>query len=325
MDNVSVNELVDSYENHLPREICLSVAKDIVSKFTDREIILLEYKLAIDNLMIGEQVKVVNCTGTLLHTNLGRAQTDISFSGHASNIEFDLSNQKRGERNRYLTYAMNLLLGSEGVCFVNNNASSLFISLNIMKKSKGIDSVIISRGEVVEIGGSYRLPEIIAETELKLIEIGTTNKTHKRDYSSALKQNPKAVILKVNRSNFSISGFVEEVSISELKTIADEYGAFLIHDMGSGLVIEKKFLEKNNIDYFKNEQHVQDSLKDGADLVMFSGDKLFGSIQAGIIAGRKQLINNIKESPLFRTYRCSPVVTYELQRTTNLYLSKKET
>ena len=324
MDNVSVNELVDSYENHLPREICLSVAKDIVSKFTDREIILLEYKLAIDNLMIGEQVKVVNCTGTLLHTNLGRAQTDISFSGHASNIEFDLSNQKRGERNRYLTYAMNLLLGSEGVCFVNNNASSLFISLNVMKKSKGIDSVIISRGEVIEIDGSYRLPEIIAETGLKLIEIGTTNKTHKRDYSSALKQNPKAVILKVNRSNFSISGFVEEVSISELKTIADEYGALLIHDMGSGLVIEKKFLEKNNIDYFKNEQHVQDSLKDGADLVMFSGDKLFGSIQAGIIAGRKQLINNIKESPLFRTYRCSPVVTYELQRTTNLYLSKKE-
>ena len=122
---------------------------------------------------------------------------------------------------------MNLLLGSEGVCFVNNNASSLFISLNIMKKSKGIDSVIISRGEVVEIGGSYRLPEIIAETGLKLIEIGTTNKTHKRDYSSALKQNPKAVILKVNRSNFSISGFVEEVSISELKTIADELS--LIH------------------------------------------------------------------------------------------------
>ena len=325
MDNISVNKLVDSYENHLPREVCLNVAKDIVSEFKDKKIILEEYILAINNLMIGEQVKVVNCTGTLLHTNLGRAQTEISFSGHASNIEFDLSHQKRGERNRYLTYSMNLLLGSKGVCFVNNNASSLFIALNTIKKSKGIDSVIISRGEVVEIGGSYRLPEIIAETGLKLIEIGTTNKTHRKDYSSALKQNPKALVLKVNRSNFSMSGFVEEVSISELKTIVDEYETLLIHDMGSGLVIKKRFLEKNNIDYFKNEQHVQDSLKDGADLVMFSGDKLFGSVQAGIIAGRKELIKNIKESPLFRTYRCSPMVTYELQKTTNLYLSKKET
>ena len=324
MHNMSVNELVDSYESHLPREVCLYVAKDVISKFTDAEIILQEYLIAIDNLMIGEQVKVINCTGTLLHTNLGRAQTEVSFNGHASNIEFDLSKQKRGERNKYLTFSMNLLLGSEGVCFVNNNASSLFIALKTMKKSKDIDSVIISRGEIVEIGGSYRLPEIIAETGLKLIEVGTTNKTHKKDYSDALKQNPKALVLKVNRSNFSISGFVHEVSISELKTIADDYGALLIHDMGSGLVVERKFLEKNNIDYFKNEQHVQDSLKDGADLVMFSGDKLFGSIQAGIIAGNKELINSIKESPLFRTYRCSPVVTYELQKTTNLYLSKKE-
>ena len=138
MDNISVNELVDSYENHLPREVCLNVAKDIVSEFKDKKIILEEYILAINNLMIGEQVKVVNCTGTLLHTNLGRAQTEISFSGHASNIEFDLSHQKRGERNRYLTYSMNLLLGSKGVCFVNNNASSLFIALNTIKKLKGM-------------------------------------------------------------------------------------------------------------------------------------------------------------------------------------------
>ena len=324
MDNISVNELVDSYENHLPREVCLSVAKGILSEFNDKNIILEEYVIAINNLMISEQVKVINCTGTLLHTNLGRAQTKISFNGYASNIEFDLSKQKRGERNEYLTYSMNLLLGSEGVCFVNNNASSLFIALNTIKKYKDIDSVIISRGEIVEIGGSYRLPEIIAETGLKLVEIGTTNKTHKKDYSSALKQNPKALVLKVNRSNFSISGFVEEVSIKELRSIADDYGALLIHDMGSGLVVEKKFLDKNNIDYFKNELHVQDSLKDGADLVMFSGDKLFGSVQAGIIAGGRELVNNIKESPLFRTYRCSPVVTYELQKTTNLYLSKKE-
>lgn len=324
MENLSVNALVDSYQNHLPREICTNVAKDIFEQFSDKETLLKEYKLAIDNLLISEQLKVINCTGTLLHTNLGRAQTNVTFEGHASNIEFDLGKQTRGKRSSYLSYSMNLLLGSEAVCFVNNNASSLFLTLYSLKKTQQVDAVIISRGEIVEIGGSYRLPEIIAETGLKLIEVGTTNKTHKKDYSTALKGNPHSVVLKVHRSNFSISGFVEEVSIKELKIIAKEYGALVIHDIGSGLVVDKKFLEKNKISFFSNEQHVQDSLLDGADLVMFSGDKLFGSLQAGIIAGNEELVTNIKESPLFRTYRCSPIVNYELQKTTGLYLSKKE-
>ena len=324
MENMSVNALVDSYVSHLPREISLNVAKEVISKFDDKEIILKEYKIAIEDLISSKQLRVINCTGTLLHTNLGRAQTQIKFSGHATNIEFDLQKQTRGARNSYLNYSMNLLLGSEGVCFVNNNASSLFITLHMIRKNKNIRSVIISRGEIVEIGGSYRLPEIIAETGLNLIEVGTTNKTHKKDYIKALKENPEALILKVHRSNFSISGFVEEVSIKELRSIADQYDTLLIHDIGSGLVVEKKFLEKNNIEFFNNEQRVQDSLEDGSDLVMFSGDKLFGSIQAGVIAGKKELTTSIKESPLFRTYRCSPVVTYELQKTTNLYLSKDE-
>src|SRR5210317_836359 len=324
MENISVNALVDSYQIHLPREVCLNVAKNILLEFSDKENILEEYKVAIDNLMANEQIKVINCTGTLLHTNLGRAQTNMSYQGHASNIEFDLVKQSRGKRNLYLSYSMNLLLGTEGVCFVNNNASSLFLTLHSLKKNNEVDSVIISRGEIVEIGGSYRLPEIIEKTGLKLIEVGTTNKTHKKDYSTALKGNPHAVVLKVHRSNFTISGFVEEVSIKELKIIAKKHGALLVHDIGSGLVVDKKFLEKNKISFFSNEQHVQDSLLDGADLVMFSGDKLFGSLQAGIIAGNEELVTNIKESPLFRTYRCSPIVNYELQKTTGLYLSKKE-
>jgi L-seryl-tRNA(Ser) seleniumtransferase len=324
MENISVNALVDSYQTHLPREVCLNVAKNILLEFSDKENILEEYEVAIDNLMANEQIKVINCTGTLLHRNLGRAQTNISFQGHASNIEFDLIKQSRGKRNSYLSYSMNLLLGTEGVCFVNNNASSLFLTLHSLKKNNKVDSVIISRGEIVEIGGSYRLPEIIAETGLKLVEVGTTNKTHLKDYASALKQNPQALVLKVHRSNFTISGFVEEVSIKELKALTKKHGALLVHDIGSGLVVEKKFLEKNNIGYFANEQRVQDSIADGADLVMFSGDKLFGSIQAGIIAGKESLIRDMKDSPLFRTYRCSPVVSYELQKTTELYLSKKE-
>ena len=316
--------MVDSYENHLPREVCLSVAKGILSEFNDKNIILEEYVIAINNLMISEQVKVINCTGTLLHTNLGRAQTKISFNGYASNIEFDLSKQKRGERNEYLTYSMNLLLGSEGVCFVNNNASSLFIALNTIKKYKDIDSVIISRGEIVEIGGSYRLPEIIAETGLKLIEIGTTNKTKITDYEKALNENKDSLILKVHRSNFSIDGFVEEVNLKDLKSLTESQNSILIHDLGSGLVASKKFLEKENIDIFDDEPTVQESLRQGADLVMFSGDKLFGSLQSGIIAGDKKMIQSIKESPLFRTYRCSPLTLFELQETTSKYVSKKE-
>jgi L-seryl-tRNA(Ser) seleniumtransferase len=134
---------------------------------------------------------------------------------------------------------MNLLLGTEGVCFVNNNASSLFLTLHSLKKNNEVDSVIISRGEIVEIGGSYRLPEIIAETGLKLIEVGTTNKTHIKDYASALKQNPQSLVLKVHRSNFTISGFVEEVSIKDLKALTKEHEALLVHDIGSGLVVEK--------------------------------------------------------------------------------------
>ena len=136
MENMSVNALVDSYVTHLPREISLNVAKGVISKFDDKEIILKEYKIAIDALIRTEQIRVINCTGTLLHTNLGRAQTQIEFSGHATNIEYDFQEQTRGERNSYLNYSMNLLLGSEGVCFVNNNASSLFITLHMIKKKE---------------------------------------------------------------------------------------------------------------------------------------------------------------------------------------------
>ena len=138
MENISVNALVDSYETHLPREISLNVAKGVISKFDDKETILNEYKIAINALISSKQLRVINCTGTLLHTNLGRAQTQMEFNGHASNIEYDLQEQTRGERNSYLNYSMNLLLGSEGVCFVNNNASSLFITLHAIKKNENI-------------------------------------------------------------------------------------------------------------------------------------------------------------------------------------------
>ncbi len=260
----------------------------------------------------------------MLHTNLGRAQTDINFNGGSTNIEYDILNNRRGKRNEFLNQSMNLLLGSEDVCFVNNNASSLYITLKTLKNIYGKKSVIISRGEIIEIGGSYRLPEIIQETDLKMVEIGTTNKTKITDYEKALKENEDSLILKVHRSNFSINGFVEEVNLKDLRSLTESHNSILIHDLGSGLVASRKFLEKENIDIFDDEPSVQESLRQGADLVMFSGDKLFGSLQSGIIAGDKEMIQSIKESPLFRTYRCSPLTLFELQETTNKYVSKNE-
>ena len=324
MDKISVNKLVEEVKSNLPREIIISIAQSCLNEKKDSQTTIKKFENEVYKYTLKVQKKVINCTGTLLHTNLGRAQTDIDFNGESTNVEYDILNNRRGVRNEFLNEYMNLLLGSEDVCFVNNNASSLYITLKTLKNIYGKKSLIISRGEIIEIGGSYRLPEIIQETGLKMVEVGTTNKTKITDYKKALKDNKDSLILKVHSSNFSIDGFVEEVNLKDLKSLTEKENSILIHDLGSGLVASRKFLEKENIDIFDDEPTVQESLIQGADLVMFSGDKLFGSLQSGVIAGDKKIIQSIKESPLFRTYRCSPLTLFELQETTNRYVSKKE-
>ena len=324
MEKISINDLVNEVISDLPREILIYIAKNIKVDNLEKDEIIEYFKNEVSHYSAKVQKKVINCTGTLLHTNLGRSQIDSNYSGESTNIEFDLFNQKRGVRNEFLNEFMSLLLNSEDVCFVNNNASSLYITLKTLRDEFGINSVIISRGEIIEIGGSYRLPEIIQETGLNMIEVGTTNKTRLKDYQKAIEKNEKSLILKVHRSNYSIEGFTEDVDIKELRSLTDKNDALLLHDIGSGLVISKKFLEKENISIFNNEPTIQESLENGADLVMFSGDKLFGSVQSGIIAGNQNLIKKIKDSPLFRTYRCSPFTLYELQETTKKYISKRE-
>jgi len=324
MNPISVNELTESINSNLPRDIKSTIAKNILAEEKDSDIAKNIFHELINDLSSKTQREVVNATGTVLHTNLGRSPNNISFSGRYTNIEYDLKTLSRGKRNEYLSVLMNNLIGSEDIAFVNNNASSLFLSLKAISKSHNIQNVIISRGEIIEIGGSYRLPEIINETDLSLIEIGTTNKTKLSDYKKALENYPNSLILKVHRSNFTINGFTEDVSISELAELKNKFDAFLFHDLGSGLVIDKKFLEINNINIFKNEPLVQDSLSDGANLVMFSGDKLFGSVQSGMIAGDDCLVNEIKNYSLFRTYRCSPITLFELQETVLKYINKQE-
>ena len=324
MNPISVNELTESVNSNLPRDIKSTIAKNILSEEKDSDVAKNIFSKLINDLSSKTQREVVNATGTVLHTNLGRSPNNISFSGSYTNIEYDLKTLSRGKRNEYLSVLMNNLIGSKDIAFVNNNASSLFLSLKAISKSHNIQNVIISRGEIIEIGGSYRLPEIINETGLNLIEIGTTNKTKLSDYRKALESYPNSLILKVHRSNFSINGFTEDVSIAELAELKNKSDVFLFHDLGSGLVIDKKFLEINNVSIFKDEPFVQDSLSDGADLIMFSGDKLFGSVQSGIIAGSADLVNEIRNYSLFRTYRCSPMTLFELQETVLKYINKQE-
>ena len=324
MNPISVNELTESVNSNLPRDIKSTIAKNILSEEKDSDVAKNIFSELINDLSSKTQREVVNATGTVLHTNLGRSPNNISFSGSYTNIEYDLKTLSRGKRNEYLSVLMNNLIGSKDIAFVNNNASSLFLSLKAISKSHNIQNVIISRGEIIEIGGSYRLPEIINETDLDLVEIGTTNKTKLSDYRKALEKYPNSLILKVHRSNFSINGFTEDVSIVELAELKNKFDVFLFHDLGSGLVIDKKFLEVNNISIFKDEPFVQDSLSDGANLVMFSGDKLFGSVQSGMIAGDDDLVNEIKNYSLFRTYRCSPMTLFELQETVLKYINKQE-
>ena len=324
MNPISVNELTESVNSNLPRDIKSTIAKNILAEEKDSDVAKNIFSELINDLSSKTQREVVNATGTVLHTNLGRSPNNISFSGSYTNIEYDLKTLSRGKRNEYLSVLMNNLIGSKDIAFVNNNASSLFLSLKAISKSHNIQNVIISRGEIIEIGGSYRLPEIINETGLNLVEIGTTNKTKLSDYRKALEEYPNSLILKVHRSNFSINGFTEDVSIEELAELKNKFDVFLFHDLGSGLVIDKKFLEINNISIFKDEPFVQDSLSDGANLVMFSGDKLFGSVQSGMIAGDDDLVNEIKNYSLFRTYRCSPMTLFELQETVLKYINKQE-
>ena len=324
MVNISVNELVESSNSEIPRELKISLAKNLLSVTKDPKEAKKEFDTLIKNLNTKKQREIINATGTILHTNLGRSPVDISYYGMYTNIEYDLTTGSRGNRNNYLTESMKTLLKAENVAFVNNNASSLYISLLCLSRKYGKDSVIVSRGEIIEIGGSYRLPDIISETGLKLIEVGTTNKTRKKDYEDALKMNPKAVLLKVHRSNFSMSGFTEEVGIEDLVDLKKRYYTLLLHDLGSGLVIDTSFLTKHNLTIFEKEPRVQQSIEDGSDIVMFSGDKLFGSVQSGIIAGNSEIVDSIKNFSIFRTYRCSAIVLSELQKTTEMYLRKSE-
>lgn len=260
--------------------------------------------------------RVLNVTGTILHTNLGRAplaqaaaDAVAEIVSSYSNLEYDLDSGKRGYRTTSIEKMMQDVFGVEAAVVVNNNAAGVLLTLAAIARDK---EVIVSRGELVEIGGSFRIPEVMSESGAKLREIGTTNKTHLKDYRNAINEET-AALLKVHRSNFLLEGFTSEVSIQDLQLLAEETGLPLIYDLGSG-----SFSEALGA-VLPNEPTVKEAIDTGVDLILFSGDKLFGGPQAGFILGREKYIAKIKYHPLLRPLRVDKMTLAALEATLRLY------
>ena len=263
---------------------------------------------------------VINGTGTILHTNLGRAPLNREhaerlavIAAEYSNLEYDLQRGERGERNAHFESLLCRLTGAEAALVVNNNAAAVLLCLSTLAKS---GEVIVSRGELVEIGGKFRIPDVMEQSGAVLVEVGTTNKTHLSDYEKAITEETKA-ILKVHTSNYQIVGFTESVAVPKLKATAREHEIPIIEDLGSGALVD---LSKYGISH---EPMVQEAIKGGADVVCFSGDKLLGGPQAGIIVGRKCYIDKMKKAPLTRALRVDKFTTAALEMTLEEYLSEE--
>jgi L-seryl-tRNA(Ser) seleniumtransferase len=262
---------------------------------------------------------VINATGVVIHTNLGRAPlADVAIRAIEevargfSNLEYDLASGKRGSRYTHCVDLLRQLTGAEDALVVNNCAAAMVLTLNALAQKK---EVLVSRGELVEIGGSFRIPDIMARSGARLVEVGTTNRTHEDDYRRAI--TPKtAAIVKVHRSNFAIEGFTAEVSVEKLVFIAAEHGLPVIQDLGSGLML---VLEEFGL---SGEPTAQIAVKSGASLVLMSGDKLLGGPQAGIILGDAAIIAKLRKNPLTRAMRVDKLTLSALEATLRLYLDR---
>ena len=312
----------------LPRPVIVDVIRRKLSeirttkKVPDFESTVVLIRRSIEELGACRLQPIINGTGILIHTNFGRAPL-ASDAIHAlkeigsgySNLEYDLATGGRGQRGSYIENALALLCKAEAATVVNNCAAALVLIVGHFTRTK--TDVVISRGELVQIGGGFRIGEIIEATGAKLREVGATNKTALDDYADATGQNT-AMILKVHQSNFFMSGFVESPSSDEISELARRKRIPFVEDLGSGAVAAT---EEFGIDH--HEPTPAEVLKSGVDLVSFSGDKLFGGPQAGIIAGKKKFVTALKREPVFRALRCDKLCLAALQATVDLHLNQR--
>ena len=260
--------------------------------------------------------RVFNLTGTVLHTNFGRAllpkeaiNSIKQIASEPSNLEYDILNNKRGDRDSHIDERLCRLIGAEACTIVNNNAAAVVLVLNSLAKRK---EVLISRGELIEIGGSFRLPEIMKSAGCKILEVGTTNRTHFEDFENAIGKK-SAMIFKAHKSNFYVEGYTSEVEEKEIVKLSKKNGIPFMIDLGSGSLIDLKYMGITKV------QSPADTLAKGVDLITFSGDKLLGGPQCGIIAGRKDLITKIKKNPLKRALRCDKMTIAAFSTLLKLY------
>jgi len=283
----------------------------------DNEALLYEIKYSYDRLFEPSLKPLINATGVILHTNMGRSLISEHILGEASkiitnysNLEYNQEKGCRGERYEHVSQHLKNLLDVEDVLVVNNNASAVFLVLNTFSKNK---EAIVSRGELVEIGGSFRIPEVMSQSGAILKEVGATNKTNFNDYKNAINENT-AMLMKVHQSNFSIEGFSEDTPCKNIKELCEQNNLVDYYDLGSGYIPELPYNLGNK------EPSLKTILKDNPSLISFSGDKLFGSVQAGIIAGKKELIDKLKKNQLLRMLRVDKITLSILEETIKAYL-----
>ena len=265
--------------------------------------------------------RVINASGVVIHTNLGRSPLGAAVREHIltaaacyTNLEYDLKEGKRGSRQVHLEKLVTELTKAEACLVVNNNAAGVFLAFNALASGR---EVIISRGQLVEIGGSFRMPDIMAASGAILREVGTTNKTYVADYERAI-TSQTAMLAKVHPSNFRLLGFTKEVPLPELVALGRRYGLYVIEDLGGGCLVD---LGRYGLE---REPTVQEAVASGADLVLFSGDKLLGGPQAGLILGKAEVVQRLKEHPLTRALRPDKLTLAGLEATLRLYLNEAE-
>ncbi len=324
----AVQSLCESYPEKYVTNCVRKVVEEIRQRVIDGAITKVEAVPGSDVLAyrVGELVaaetghklrRAINGAGVILHTGLGRAP--LAPSAQAALLEAttrycilatEQETGKRGDRNRHTADMLQELTGAEDSLIVNNNSAAVMLALNTFGKDR---EAIVSRGELVEIGGSFRVPDVMQRSRTIMVEVGTTNKTHLRDYREAITEET-SILLKVHTSNYRIEGFHGEVPIRDLKPLAEEHNLLIIHDIGSGALVD---LRRWGLTY---EPTVPEAIADGADIVTFSGDKLLGGPQCGVIVGGREYIDRMKRNPLMRVFRCDKLILSALDGTLKLFL-----